>query len=302
MKTLTNDLLHNFNRKIRLRLFKLFQKVGIHIFPVHYYSPIPNTDELLKNKHQWFKEADLSNLNYNKREESHLNEIFSNYQKEFETIPRSNDLRAQGYGLGFGDIEGLILHGFIRHFKPKNIIEVGSGVSTFYSSNAISKNLKEGIKTNLICIEPFPHKKLSDIPQVNKLIKKNVQDVNLEFFKQLNENDILFIDSSHTVKINSDVNYLFLEVLPSLKKGVFIHIHDIPFPYTFLPEEWIFERLMFFQEPVLLYALLMGNNAFEIIYCSSYLHFKSPEVLKNTFPIYDNINHFPASIWLRKIK
>ena len=118
----------------------------------------------------------------------------------------------------------------------------------------------------------------------------------------LNKNDILFIDSSHIVKIGGDVNYLYLEVLPNLKKGVVIHIHDIPFPYPILnPEKFIFKKHLFLTEPALVHAFLMYNVAFKIILCSSYLHHKKRDALLSAFTNYDPLKHWPSSLWLRKI-
>jgi hypothetical protein len=129
-----------------------------------------------------------------------------------------------------------------------------------------------------------------------------VQDLPLETFAELAENDILFIDSSHVSKIDSDVNYLYLEVLPFLKKGVTIHIHDIPFPYlSLMPEHRLFDHSLLWNEPVIVRAFLTFNHAFTILACQSYLHFKCPEVLKSLIRIYDSKMHFPASLWIKKI-
>ena len=134
------------------------------------------------------------------------------------------------------------------------------------------------------------------------LLKEKVQQVDATFFQQLSENDILFIDSTHTVCVGSDVNYLYLEVLPLLEKGVIIHVHDIPFPYNYpYPETNVLDKLVFWQEPVLVQAFLMYNQAFEIMFCTSWLHFKHPDVLRTAFPRYDRSKHFPSSLWLRKV-
>jgi hypothetical protein len=97
------------------------------------------------------------------------------------------------------------------------------------------------------------------------------------------------------------VNYLYLHVLPALRPGVVIHIHDIYLPYLAPPDFWLFDQLMFWQETVLLKALLSGNQAFEVVYCTSYLHHKDPGSLAATFPAYDPKIHYPQSIWLRKL-
>ena len=95
----------------------------------------------------------------------------------------------------------------------------------------------------MTCVEPYPYEKLFSIPQI-KVVKKEVQDVELSIFEELDAGDILFIDSTHIVKVDGDVPYLFLEVLPRLKKGVIIHVHDISFPYNvpYPPELYIFNR------------------------------------------------------------
>ncbi len=112
----------------------------------------------------------------------------------------------------------------IRHFRPRLIIEVGSGFSSLISGEAAAKNNGSA----MICIEPFPYDFLRrGFPGLRSLVEKKVEDVELEFFSQLDSNDILFIDSSHTVKIGGNVNYLFLEVLPRLKPGVIVHVHNI---------------------------------------------------------------------------
>lgn len=285
-----------------IRTFKMFEKMGYHVHPIHYYSPMPDLRELSKNKHEWNVETDFSKIDYDLEYQLHLNDIFSTYKEECALLPSFKDLITKGFGPGYGEIEAHIQHCVIRHFKPRKIIEVGCGISTFYSSNALLMNKNEGHESGLTCIEPYPFKNLKDIPFIDKIIPEKVQNVSADFFQQLEENDILFIDSSHTVKIGSDVNYLFLDILPYLKKGVLIHIHDIPFPYLYpYPESAIFDRLRFWQEPVLLKAFLINNHAFKMIYCSSHLHFKQPELLESAFPAYDKKKHFPASLWIQKV-
>src|SRR5262249_10853909 len=148
-----------------------------------------------------------------------------------------------------------LLHCFIRHFRPKRIIEVGSGVSTVYEARATAFNSRSvGESCLLTCIEPFPSPLLRSIPEVHEVIPKRVQEVPIEIFRALGANDILFLDSSHSVKVGSDVNYLYLQVLPALRPGVLIHIHDIYLPFLVPPDVWLFDRLMFWQETALLKA------------------------------------------------
>ena len=129
-----------------------------------------------------------------------------------------------------------------------------------------------------------------------------VQDVELSAFQTLTANDVLFIDTSHVSKKDSDVDFLYLEVLPRLNKGVFIHIHDMPFPMPAIPESHpLFDTFLFWNEPALVKAFLMFNTAFQIVFCQSYLHHLHPEVLRRLVPRYDPQLHFPSSLWLQKV-
>ena len=168
----------------------------------------------------------------------------------------------------------------VRHFQPRLIIEVGSGFSSLILGEAAVKNNNNSA---LVCIEPFPVDFLQQgFPGLHSLIKKKIEDIDLEFFSQLESGDILFIDSSHTVKIGGDVNYLFLEVLPRLKPGVIVHVHDIFFPFNY-PRDWVMEEFRFWTEQYLLQAFLSFNSEFEVLMANGYLAYRYMEDLKATF-------------------
>ena len=118
---------------------------------------------------------------------------------------------------------------------------------------------------------------------MQSLIEKKVQDIDLEFFSQLESGDILFIDSSHTVKIGGDVNYLFLEVLPRLKPGVIVHVHDIFLPFEYR-RDWVLDEFRFWTEQYLLQAFLTFNSEFEVLMANSYLNHYHQQELKAAFP------------------
>ena len=118
----------------------------------------------------------------------------------------------------------------------------------------------------------------------------------------MSANDVLFIDSSHVSKKDSDVDFLFLEVLPRLRQGVLIHIHDISFPMPALPREhFLFDTYLFWNENALVRAFLTFNTAFRIVMCQSYLHHHKPEALQSLVPAYNPQIHFPTSLWLRRV-
>lgn len=285
--------------------FAFFEKFGIHILPVHYCSPIPDTRWLRKNLNKWYRESSLAGIDLNMEEQLKLLDRLRIYKVECDNLPSCEEVSGQFFGEGYGQVESHVLHSVIRYFKPHSIVEIGSGVSTFFSVNALSLNKqKDGIDSKIICIEPYPQRALKKI-RGNceiKIIPSLVQDVSADFFELLDEKDILFIDSSHMVKIGSDVNYLYLEVLPRLKKGVIVHLHDIPFPYpSSNPKYWIFRKHLFWTEPALVQAFLMYNSSFKVLLCLSYLHYKAKEFLSSVFSIYDPMRHFPSSFWLQKI-
>lgn len=285
--------------------FATFEKLGLHVLPVHFYSPVPDTRQLRRNLHQWNKDWDFTGIDFKEDQQIQLLQNLSKFKREYSALAEYDVIERMGLGEGYGEVESHILYGIIRHFRPKRIIEVGSGISTYYSITALRKNKdKEHIDSKMICIEPFPRKSLLKLVDNSRieLVPGFLQDSNLEPFKTLKENDILFIDSSHIAKINSDVYHLYLEILPNLNSGVIIHIHDIPFPHITPDdvEHWIFQKHQFWNESAILKAFLSFNNSFEILLCSSYLHYKKSEILFSTFSIYNKEKHFPTAIWLRK--
>ena len=168
----------------------------------------------------------------------------------------------------------------VRHFQPRLIIEVGSGFSSLALGRAAAKN-----KTSaLICIDPFPGElpRNGSIPALQSLIETKVQELDVDFFSQLDSGDILFIDSSHTVKIGGDVNYLFLEVLPRLKPGVIVHVHDVFLPFEYRCD-WVLDEFRFWTEQYLLRAFLTFNSEFEVLMADNYLLHYYQEDLKAAF-------------------
>ena len=164
---------------------------------------------------------------------------------------------------------------------------------------AIEKNKYAGISTSLTCIEPYEIKWLDTTKNI-ELIREKVEDIPVDYFKQLQENDILFIDSSHIIRPENDVLFEYLEILPALNKGVIIHIHDIFSPRHYRAD-WLQKDLRLWNEQYLLEAFLYYNDSFEIIYSLNYLksnHFNATQQALTNLSEQDQ----PASIWLRKIK
>ncbi len=262
--------------------FRIWEERGVHLTPVHFYQPIPDTRTLPESL--WEKRSELRGIDMNDATQLDLlRNCFPKFREEYEQFPRaSTGEPAQFYfdNGRFGGTDALAAYCMVRHYKPNLIIEVGSGYSSLISGQAAAKNGN----TPLICIEPFPLDFFAKgFPGLRSLIEKKVQDVDLDFFSQLQSGDILFIDSSHTVKIGGDVNYLFLEVLPRLNPGVIVHVHDILFPHDYR-RDWVMDELRFWCEQYVLQAFLAFNSTFEVLLCNSYLADRYLEDFKNTFP------------------
>jgi hypothetical protein len=231
-----------------------------------------------------------------------LTELFKPYEEEYQMVSRKNAFGLKESEMpSFAPINALALYAFIRHFKPKKMIEVGSGMSTKISATALIRNEQEGHAAQFIAIEPYPSKELQKgYDGLNRLYARKVEDVELEVFKELGNNDILFIDSSHAVKVLGDVNHLYLNVIPQLNPGVIIHIHDIFFPVDYLPHHFFNKGIkQIWQEQYLLHAFLMFNQEFEVLSSLSYLHCKFQDELKVLFPWY-HVNRWPSSFWMRR--
>jgi predicted O-methyltransferase YrrM len=274
-----------------------------------YYSPLPVVSELRKNSARWYKPSQLAGLHYDLEAMRHLlSDLVSRYAAEYQQIPPYAEMIKQGFGPGYTALDAMILYFMLRYLKPRSYLEVGSGLSTYYATLAAQRNAKEGVPLRITCIEPHPYAALRRLPNTEK-IQRSVQDVALTAFEQLGAGDVLFIDSSHVLKIDGDVPYLYLEVLPRLQKGVFIHIHDVPFPYNvpYPPELWIFQAgwPKFWNEAMLLQAFLCFNDVFKIVLSTPLLRYFDETFLQTRLPNYEPVSRNPntfSSIWIEKIK
>jgi len=299
-----------------LAIHKLALKFGLQLIPNHYYSSISDISKLKKTRRIWAKKSMLPGITINMMEQAtNLIRVCSPFQHEYIGNKIYRQACSNDMGLGFGYIEAQALHSVIRYFKPRRIIEVGSGVSTYCILKAVECNNKEtGHSSVVVCVEPYPNKKLKELEGI-QLNQKEVQEYPLTFFSSLKKDDLLFIDSSHTVKPGSDVNYLILEILPRLNPGVIVHFHDIYLPYDYQRDVLsnYFQRC----ETSLLRAFLINNKNVEMLFCLSMLHYSNNQCLKQMFPEYtpqkdvdgltyglykpfDEVcEHFPSSLYLQ---
>lgn len=287
--------------KVVWRMFYVFERLGFHFLPVHYYSPIPDTRQLRKRSELLTQEHPMYGVYLREDAQFGILNLLKGYEEEYRQAGNGIFGITQSEMPSFAPINALALYSLVRHFKPKRVIEVGAGMSTKITSTAITKNKEQGQAGEFIVIEPYPSNELRKGHEgVSRLIIEKVEDIDISIFKKLGANDILFIDSSHTVKPLGDVNYLFLSVIPQLNPGVIIHVHDIFFPVEYLSHHFFNQGLkMFWQEQYLLHAFLMFNHEFEVMISMSYLHFKHQDRLKDLFPWYQS-ERWPGSFWMMR--
>lgn len=136
---------------------------------------------------------------------------------------------------------------------------------------------------------------------LSRLIAKPVQELPLSQFQELDENDMLLIDSSHVIRTGGDVQYEYLEVLPRLKQGVIVSFHDVFLPAEY-PKDWLLRRRLFWTEQYLLQAFMMFNSSFEVLWMGSYMHLKYPKYIEASFSSYDRAKDWPGSSWIRRTR
>ncbi len=288
-------------------LFSVGKRVGYYIRPIHFYSPVPEEKDI--NMNYFDTTLSLKGIEVNEEKQIQLLKIFSeNFKAEYNNLPKRPDECEKGeyyiFNNVFESVDGEILYCMVRHFKPGRIIEIGGGFSTKLFIKSIIKNMSEDekYKCKFTTIEPYPSKELLSLKYAFfELKREKVQNIPLSLFSELRENDILFIDSSHVLKIGGDVLYEYLEILPSLNKGVIIHIHDIFLPFHY-PYEWIIKKRLFWNEEYLLASFLSFNNFFEILWMGYYMHKKHSKILSEAFNSYNPHRVKPGSFWMIKIR
>lgn len=195
-----------------------------------------------------------------------------------------------------GDAE--YLYQLLRRVKPARVIEIGSGQSTLIARAAIEKNRQEtaNLVCEHVCIEPYESPWLDELGVT--ILRQRVQDVNRSIFSELSIGDLLFIDSSHVLRPQGDVVTEYLEILPSLKSGVIVHIHDVFSPRDY-PAHWVLEKLMLWNEQYMLEAFLTNNREWKIIGALNFLKHTHYDALKRACP-YLKPEREPGSFYIRK--
>ena len=272
----------------------------IMIIPDHYYWPLINPDQLTRGLDE------IRNL-------PGIRFALSEQRKFLRQITTVDEIRGLGwadapsakvqgepkFSLGNGAFEAgdaEILHHVVRQLKPANVIEIGSGNSTKIVAQAIDMNRREtGFASNHSCVEPFEKPWLEQLPSVS-VMREKIENLDPKIFRHMQAGDFLFIDSSHIIRPQGDVLFLYLEILPILPSGVVVHIHDFFSPSDY-PEEWLVERRLLWNEQYLVEALISDTNRYKVLLSLNNLHRSHYQDLRSVCPHLTR-QHNPGSLYI----
>lgn len=306
---MASPLRRAYRRLHRLAL-RTLEAAGVSVSRTSdYYSPLPAVRALARTRERWDRPSALTGVAYDlDAMKGLLARVVAEHGAELSELPPYEEARGLGYGPGFTRIDATLLYLVLRHLKPRRVIEVGSGLSTYYASRAAQRNRAGGAPCGITCIDPYSGDRVRNLPGV-EVLRRPVQDVAPEYFEALSAGDVLFIDSTHVVRIDGDVPHLYLEVVPRLAPGVVVHSHDVHFPFN-VPhpaEEYVFGAKwpMLWTEAMLLQAFLAYNAEFELFLAPPLLRHRDEAFLAATVPDYrpvvaaDYDSHF-GSVWFRR--
>ena len=269
-------------------------------FTGHFYSPIPSLKEIRKHREVIFKvPRELPGIDLREKEQLSLVEVFARdyYRDQPFREERTDELTYFFHNEAFCHCDAIILHCLLRHFRPRRVIEIGSGFSSCVTLDTNRLFLNDSIQC--VFIDPYSTV-LKTLRGGNveglHIIPKRVQDVPLDVFTALDSGDVLFIDSSHVSKVGSDVNHILFNILPALRPSVRVHFHDVFYPFEY-PENWIVNGRSW-TEAYLLRAFLQFNDTFEIELFPNYLTRFHQDFFKQRMPLC--LKDPGGSLWLRK--
>jgi predicted O-methyltransferase YrrM len=302
-------------------VFRVCQKLGINVTPRHFYWPIPDLDVLSQKDWTACSLSDGVILQLDKQLRLLETELLPfcaecNFPEEETECEHEFHFNNRF----FERVDAEIAYALVRYLRPRRIVEIGGGQTTRLLAATVRRNAEEEARGGeLVAIEPRPDPVLKrGFPGLSTLQTQRVQQVPMEMFTALEEGDILFIDSSHVVAIDSDVIHEYLRILPKLKPGVVIHVHDIFMPADY-PRKFVMTNLCFWGEQYLLEAFLSYNHAFEVLWASSAMqlfhrakleryfpgwagsYLRMPRALRFFTPTLDGSNVWPCSFWMRKV-
>lgn len=282
---------------------RAFLELGWDVTRTHFYSPTPDLRELPESL--WTREKPIDNLGWDA--DAMLAWVDEQTHRFGEELRWPDEAPAKeptayyvdNFAYRPGDAEPCYL--MMRSLKPRRVIELGSGMSSKLIASALERNRAEGsaVRYDVYDLYPEDHIGKKRVEGVDELHKTSVQSLPLETFDALEAGDVLFIDTSHVLRVGSDVEYEYAQILPRLKPGVIVHIHDIFLPLEY-PKAWIFEQNWCWNEQYVVQAILANGGGYETLYAAAFMWKRKGAELAERWPHFDPQSCLPAALWLRK--
>jgi predicted O-methyltransferase YrrM len=281
------------------------RRVGFHPVRLHYYQPIPRYESVPEST--FTARRELPGVHVDPESVRTTLKSLARFGAE-ATWTRTPALRGiyTADNQNFGFSSAALLHTMIRSHGTRKVVEIGGGYSSLITLGALEKNRPDG-GYRFVCVEPYPFDWLAE--EIRKrgraaeLINRAVEQLDPKTLTDLDANDILFIDSSHCVRLASDVNFLFLQVLPRLKPGVIVHVHDVYIPYEYPRVHFYGRNKLFWNEQYLLEAMLSENPHWDVILPGYLVQLDMEADFEAAFPHYDpSADRRTSSFWLRRVR
>jgi predicted O-methyltransferase YrrM len=271
-----------------------------NFLPGHYHSPIASLQDVRAEASRIFRRdrRDLPGIDLREEAQLALMEEIATYYGEIPWGDKPQPgLRYYFDNEVFGHSDAIFLYSMMRHARPRRIVEIGSGFSSAVMLDTNDRFFDGRIRFTFV--EPYPERLLSlmtpqDVGRV-ELHRDQVQHVDLEPFRSLEAGDIVFVDSSHVGKVGSDVNHELFEILPILASGVYVHIHDVFYPFEY-PEAWV-NRGFGWNEDYMVRAFLSFNNKFSIVAFNTFLERFHEDWFRSHMPLC--LVNPGGSLWLQ---
>jgi methyltransferase family protein len=276
--------------------FEELQERGWHVQPNSWVWPLNDLGFLRREPRLWARPQVPAGVRWQIDDQLDLVRRLHGYAEELADVPAGPGDRPDEFvwqNGSFGGMDAIAYYGLLRELAPRRVIEIGVGFSTLVLARAMRAN---GDGAEVTLIDPYPNMdRLRDMPQEWKLEHTMVQKVQLETFRTLEAGDVLFYDGSHCVETGGDVNWMLFKVLPALKPGVWIHFHDIFWPFDY-PGDWILNEGLSWNEQYILQAFLMHNRAYRVRLANAMLSADPSRIYEELFPD----QPFGCSVWIEK--
>jgi hypothetical protein len=277
--------------------FEELQERGWNLQPNHYNWPLNDLRFLRENPQLWVRQDRLHGIDPDLDGQERLATRLAVYAEELDDVRDGPSGKAGEFvweNGSFPRADAYAYYGLIRELRPRRVFEVGAGSSSLVLARAVRANAQP-CEVTLIEPEPRWHV-LGENPDGWRILPSLLQHVDLAHFDALQAGDVLFYDGSHSVHTASDVNWMMFEVLPRLAPGVWIHFHDINWPFDY-PPGWTLDEGFSWNEQYLLQGFLMHNSAYRLRLAMTMLLARRSRRVQSLFPG----ELVGGSVWLEKV-